>query len=460
MLSAVFSILIGFVILPLYKILVMIRIRLGRLLISARGFFFLLFTNRYVFHAALLAISIPVIWGQLQAKSATAMDIGQRSVLYALVTDNNDAVIEETIRPESQAKNAHYLGTATIESLPAIDFDYEIADQSQVDLNIPGSIAVRPIEPGTTQPSGEGTPTAIEPPAAPGETRIYTIKSGDALASIAQRFGINVGTIIWANGLTDRSILHPGDTLKIPPVSGVLHVVKRGDTLQSIANKYNVDAAEIANANGLADNALLSVGRELVVPGGMPPASVPVAVKPKPQTTPTVTTPITKPTTVAIRPDIPLSRIAGKAVDLYQEITNAPADERTKPADATADATKVTKLLWPTRLHSITQYYGWRHTGIDLDGDYTDPIYAAEDGVVETAGWNNGGYGLMILIDHQNGYKTRYGHASKLFVQAGDTVKRGQVIAMIGTTGRSTGTHLHFEVYVNGKRVNPISYIR
>jgi murein DD-endopeptidase MepM/ murein hydrolase activator NlpD len=120
----------------------------------------------------------------------------------------------------------------------------------------------------------------------------------------------------------------------------------------------------------------------------------------------------------------------------------------------------LTKLLWPTTQHSITQYYGWNHTGVDLDGDYVDAIYASADGVVETAGWNSGGYGLMIFIDHQNGMKTRYAHASKMFVKAGDRVKKGQVIAMVGTTGRSTGTHLHYEVYLNGKRQNPLKYIK
>jgi murein DD-endopeptidase MepM/ murein hydrolase activator NlpD len=79
---------------------------------------------------------------------------------------------------------------------------------------------------------------------------------------------------------------------------------------------------------------------------------------------------------------------------------------------------------------------------------------------VEQAGWNSSGYGLQIVIDHLDGRKTRYGHASKLFVHLGDTVHKGQAIAMVGTTGRSTGTHLHFEVYSNGKRKNPLAYIK
>ena len=105
----------------------------------------------------------------------------------------------------------------------------------------------------------------------------------------------------------------------------------------------------------------------------------------------------------------------------------------------------------------ITQYYGWRHTGLDIDGHYDSPIYASHDGTVTTAGWNSGGYGLQILVSG-DGFTTRYAHSSKMFVKVGDTVKKGDVIAMVGTTGRSTGTHLHYEVYVNGSRVNPLSY--
>jgi len=445
---------IRFIFLPLYSLVVMIRLRVSKLVVSARGFFFLLFTNRYVFHAVLLANSLPVILSQLQAKSATAMDIGQNSVLYALVTNDQVEIIEETIQPAPPTKNAHYLGAETIQSVPAIDYDYEETEQPYADLTIPGSVAVRPSEPGTT-PSATGIALSPEELSASGKTagertktESYTIKSGDSLASIARTFGVNVGTIMWANDLNVKSILQPGQILKIPSVSGVLYAVKKNDTVEKIAQRYSVDSKDIQNANRLGANELLAIGREIVIPGATPiepPTRVAVrAEQPAP----------------AVRPDIPLSRIKNKALDIYQEITKTPTDERAKPEDANIVAAPKTKLLWPTRLHSITQYYGWRHTGIDLDGDYTDPIYAAEDGVVEKAEWNNGGYGLMILIDHGNGLETRYGHASKLFVQAGDVVKRGQTLAMVGTTGRSTGTHLHFEVIINAKRKNPLSYIR
>jgi murein DD-endopeptidase MepM/ murein hydrolase activator NlpD len=120
-----------------------------------------------------------------------------------------------------------------------------------------------------------------------------------------------------------------------------------------------------------------------------------------------------------------------------------------------------TKLAWPTSATRITQYFSWRHPGLDLAAKVGTPLYAAESGKVTISqGGYNGGYGNTIVIDHGGGMKTRYGHASKLYVKVGDTVERGEVIAAMGSTGRSTGSHLHFEVIINGTKYNPLSYIR
>jgi murein DD-endopeptidase MepM/ murein hydrolase activator NlpD len=118
-------------------------------------------------------------------------------------------------------------------------------------------------------------------------------------------------------------------------------------------------------------------------------------------------------------------------------------------------------MIWPTPGRRITQYYSWSHQGLDIGDKIGTPLYAADDGVVIIAqgGWN-GGYGNTILLDHGGGKRTRYGHASKLFVKVGDEVKKGETIAAMGSTGRSTGPHLHFEVLVNGTRYNPLNYIK
>lgn len=353
------------------------------------------------------------------------------------------------------AKQVSYLGGETIVALPAIDFDYQPISSLPADISIPGSIAALP----ETLPGEEPTPLA---PSARHETDSYVVKSGDTIAAIAQHFGVDVATVIYANNLTSRSVLQPGDALKIPATSGLLYTIKRNDTLAKIAQTYDVSVSDITNVNRIKEGAALSLGQEILLPGALPLAETPTrTVVLRPSTAKPVSTAL-KPgsSAAALKPDIPIARIKNKALDLYQELTGK-SDARAKPEDVpVADITTKSKLLWPTRLHVINQYYSWRHNGLDLDGDYTDPIYASDDGVVMEAGWSNVGYGLTIFIDHQNGFKTRYGHSSKLFVQKGDLVKRGQVIGMVGTTGRSTGTHLHFEVILNGKHLNPLSYIK
>ena len=120
--------------------------------------------------------------------------------------------------------------------------------------------------------------------------------------------------------------------------------------------------------------------------------------------------------------------------------------------------------IWPTT-GVVTSPYGLRwggsdfHPGIDIANDMGTPIVATADGVVDYAGWNAGGYGNMVDINHGNGIMTRYGHASQVVVSAGQQVKRGQLIAYMGSTGFSTGPHVHYEVIINGQRVNPISYL-
>lgn len=441
MASAIGRLSTRFVFFPAYRLITVLRLRVGKLLASVRGVAFVFVSNRYIFHVVVAGVGIVTIATQFQTKSATALDAGQRSLLYSIVSDGRETLTEEDVQPELATKDARYLGAETIEALPSIDFDYgDHLDEPIADLTVPGSIAILP---GSEHP---GEPTEVI--AARTKTEQYTVETGDTISTIARRFGVNVGTILWANNLSVRSTIRPGTTLKIPPVSGVLHTVKKGDTLQKIAATYKADIEQINAFNKLSDSATLSLGDEIMIPDGTPPEiNTPIAIR--------------KPAASNIRPDVPIARIANKAVDVYQELTGK-QDTREKPTDlaATEESKATTKLLWPTRQRIINQYYGWKHTGLDIEGDYVDPVYASADGVVEVSGWNSGGYGLQIVINHGNGTKTRYAHNSKMYVKVGDEVKRGQVIAMVGTTGRSTGTHLHYEVYIANKRVNPLPYIR
>jgi len=246
----------------------------------------------------------------------------------------------------------------------------------------------------------------------------YTVKAGDSVSTIAQEFGISVNTILWANNLTAYSFIRQGDKLQILPVSGVIHKVISGDTLQKVANKYGVSKDKIILANDLESDSRLTIGQMIIVPDGKKIASA-------------------APASSNYLPTIVKNLV--------------------KPGSARPTATK---MQWPTVGYRITQYYSWRHTGLDIGNKIGTPLYAAEAGVVEKSGWNGGGYGYMVLINHGNGVKTRYAHASKLYVKVGDKVARGETIAAMGSTGRSTGPHIHFEVIINGRLLNPLNYIK
>lgn len=142
---------------------------------------------------------------------------------------------------------------------------------------------------------------------------------------------------------------------------------------------------------------------------------------------------------------------------------NGPVSNNSFALGLTSAAPNV-PAIWPTT-GVVSSPYGLRwggtdfHPGIDIANDMGTPIVATADGLIIYAGWNAGGYGNMVDIDHGNGLMTRYGHASQVLVSAGQYVKRGQVIALMGSTGFSTGPHVHYEVHVNGKQVNPVSYL-
>ena len=117
------------------------------------------------------------------------------------------------------------------------------------------------------------------------------------------------------------------------------------------------------------------------------------------------------------------------------------------------------QFVWPTQ-GTITQRFSWYHPGLDIANRSLPTTVAADSGRVIYAGWDASGYGYMVLVDHGNGYKTRYAHMSQIMVISGQTIGRGQAVGKMGSTGRSTGPHLHFEIYLNGVRVNPLSYLK
>lgn len=249
----------------------------------------------------------------------------------------------------------------------------------------------------------------------------YDVKQGDTLSAVANNFGISVETIKWANDLDDVHSIKPGQKLKILPVSGVTHKVVSGDTLESVAKKYSASAQAILDFpfNDVPDDMSLKVGQLLVVPDGTPPAKAPtIRVKPVPQY---------------------LSQ---------------------GPSSPTFNAPGGGNFIWPTR-GILTQYFAWYHPGLDIADRSAPGIAASDGGRVAVSGWpDNYGFGNRVVIDHGNGYTTTYAHLSNIYVTQGQTVSRGQVIGQMGSTGRSTGTHLHLEIRYKGIAVNPLAILK
>ncbi|NJM40634.1 MAG: M23 family metallopeptidase, partial [Anaerolineae bacterium] len=137
---------------------------------------------------------------------------------------------------------------------------------------------------------------------------------------------------------------------------------------------------------------------------------------------------------------------------------NAGSYAYTAPAPAYSGATG--NFLWPAAASYVSQGFWWGHRALDVAASVGVPIYASDSGCVSYAGWSNVGYGYMVLINHGNGFQTLYGHLSQYYIDAGQCVNRGAVIGAMGSTGNSTGPHLHFEIRVNGVPDNPYYYLQ
>lgn len=233
-----------------------------------------------------------------------------------------------------------------------------------------------------------------------GEISVYTVREGDSLSQIAEMFGVTANTIMWANDITKSTGIRPGDTLVILPIAGVRHVVKSGDSINSIAKKYEGNVDEILAYNQLDSASDLKVGDTLIIPGG------------------------------AMHATVAKTNSVGSA-------------NPTKVTGGVASTGFTHPAPGSVKTQGIHGY-----NAVDLAGSMGSPIRAAAAGEVivsKFGGWN-GGYGNYIVIRHKNGTQTLYAHLSRIDVGVGAYVEQGQTIGGMGSTGKSTGTHLHFEV--------------
>jgi murein DD-endopeptidase MepM/ murein hydrolase activator NlpD len=248
------------------------------------------------------------------------------------------------------------------------------------------------------------------------EVITYTVQPNDNVWAIAQGFGLKAETVLWANPELESKpdLLSVGQKLFIPPIDGIYYTVQKGDTLEKLAKDYKTTAEKIVafKANNLQEPYTLAPGQRIMLPDGRKKIS-------------------------------PLQNIYPMTY-----VGNAP-----KGAPKGSG-----RFAWPTR-GTLTQQFWSGHSGIDIANRKGTPIYAADDGYVVLSGRDTWGYGNQVVIDHGNGYKTRYAHLNTILVKAGATVKKNQQIGTMGNTGRSTGPHLHFEVIYNGVMRNPLGFL-
>ena len=267
----------------------------------------------------------------------------------------------------------------------------------------------------------------------------YTVEQGDSLFGIAEIFGLKPETILWGNFETladNPHTLQPGQELNILPVNGTYHQWRDGENLSKVSEYYGVDPLDIIQYPGNQidiydfdlDNPSFEIGQMLIVPGGErelvdygPPA-------------------ITRD-----NPAIASTYGPGHCGTIY------------------TGAVGVGVFIWPTVERWVVGYDynpSANHPAIDIAGSIGNPVWTSDNGVIVYAGWSNYGYGNLVVVDHGNGWQTLYAHLNSISVGCGQSVNQGQAIGALGSTGNSSGAHLHFEMIYVGTKVNPWNFLQ
>ncbi|MGH9194720.1 MAG: peptidoglycan DD-metalloendopeptidase family protein [Acidimicrobiia bacterium] len=351
--------------------------------------------------------------------------MGSKAKLYGISTLLGGLMLWTSSAPQSA------VSSSPVPFLQAVRNEVSIARTFAPLFQLPAHVEVANAAPAPS-------PTPSTPP-------IVIVKEGQSLWDIATARGVSVEAVAEANALSNVELVRPGQRLVIPPSGAAARmqrpvtrvvvtkpqsrtsraparqaqptsgwiVVKQGQTLSEIADQHRTSVRALVSANGLRSAHSVRAGQRLSISGGR----------------------------------------GSKAV------SGSGRAAMVSPVPATL-AVRLTGFLWPAR-GVLTSRFGWRsrrhHNGIDIAAPYGTPIFAAKAGRVIFSGWYYG-YGRTVIVDHGD-VTTLYGHASKLLVRNGQTVEAGESIARVGSTGVSTGPHLHFEIRVNGRAVNPLKYL-
>nr|WP_297861240.1 peptidoglycan DD-metalloendopeptidase family protein [Meiothermus sp.] len=302
----------------------------------------------------------------------------------------------------------------------------------------------------------------------PPGVRTYIVRRGDTVQSVANRFDLTVLGLVSANpGLPSLDRLEVGSTLYIPTGEpGLLVRLKPGETIQDLASRFGLSVAQVAKANALNSPTDVQAGDLVLLPGIQAKTTYDRLLqireaerKAREEEERRLAEERRQREEARRKQQQEQRRLEQQARARQQQVQSQPRLRRANAVVAAAG------YRWPMTNFTITTYYGRRgvfqrfHTGIDLAAPTGTPIYAARAGQVDTAGWSRFGYGLHVILDHGGAQETLYGHMSRIAVRPGQWVARGDLIGYVGSTGWSTGPHLHFEVRVGGAARNPMAYL-
>ncbi|MBI2426551.1 MAG: peptidoglycan DD-metalloendopeptidase family protein [Candidatus Kerfeldbacteria bacterium] len=399
----------------LYKLYILTKKQISTFLLPAKNKVLFLFSTRYALHSLLLIIALLVITENVSAREIRPDEVGKHSRIQALVPKEIDTEIIEVSGDNSTISGIDILATeGNLTSEEQFTANIQPSESDDATITQEGAI-VKPDIASTTigdRPNSEVT--------------YHIVQAGETISQIANQYKVSVATILGENQIREDELIKPGQKLTILPVTekfgdSATHRVNAGESLSAIAKKYKTDVETLIAFNNLVAEDAINEGDILIIPG--------VAKEPPAPPKPT-----------------PRSRLA--------EFFGGGGE---KPASGGAGAS--TKLRWPTTGTRLNQRYRYGHKAVDIGSPKGAPVYAADDGVVTNVSWIKYGYGHHIVINHGNGIQTLYSHNDQQFVKVGQRVSRGETIATIGLTGRTTGYHVHFEVMSGGVKVNPLNYL-
>lgn len=400
-----------------YKLYLFVTNRIKRALgINKRLNF--LFSNRYVVHVSIIIMALVVASTNIvQASEVRPEDFQTKTILHDIVQPEigDDEDIVETSESIKKA-DKQYIDTSAslVSNIPVIEEDESVKGELLIAEG--GGALVK----SNILDTKLGYTTEI---------REHEVEEGETASMIAEDYGISLATLQWANDLGSSTVIKPGQKLSIPPVDGVTYTIKSGDTLLDVVSKRKGDIDKVREINEIGDGDLIAVGTTIVIPDGAP---------------------YTPPAPAA-------STSSSGSTSGSSGSTSGGWTSVFKPSSQPSAPAASGQFGWPSASHDISQYSRWGHIAIDIRGPMGTAIYASAPGVASLH--SGGGYGNYIIVDHQNGWTTLYAHLSTFGVSNGQYVSQGQYIGGEGSTGWSTGPHLHFEIRQGGTKYNPLDLL-